>query len=253
MKAILLFSILMPMVSCIQVWGQSDTAHHRAVYAEINDKEKSFKKVLGTHKDEPLIFDLTGWMDGSEVRKIVSKSNEDGEGFEEYYLENEKPLFVYSTYQKNHLSKKPVRIENRLYFRDGNIFKWLTNDSSAGVLHSEDYASESERLNSNCADFVAALKGGSSMKGKGEQVIEGSFLGIEEGDYFHWNMRDATGRERSFFILNPDSTVDKVIANPEAFVGKKCRISWQRSEETIPEAGGKMQVEQILRVEWLLK
>jgi len=66
-------------------------------------------------------------------------------------------------------------------------------------------------------------------------------------------MRDATGRERSFSILNPDSTVDKVIANPEAFVGKKCRISWRRSEETIPEAGGKMQVEQILRVEWLLK
>ncbi|HAL70197.1 MAG TPA: hypothetical protein DCP71_00275, partial [Verrucomicrobiales bacterium] len=83
--------------------AQSDTAHHRAIYSQINQQEKSLQRVTGTHRDDPLVFELTGWMEKGVLRKIVAKSNEDGAGAEEYYLENEKPLFVYSTYLRNHL------------------------------------------------------------------------------------------------------------------------------------------------------
>jgi len=250
MKAFFLFLTTLLSLS-IHTHAQSDTAHHKAVYAEINSIEKSLKKVTATHKDEPLIFSLTGWMKGDKLLKIVAKTNEDGDGYEEYYLENEKPLFVFSTYQKDHLGKKPQRIENRLYFKDGEIFKWLTNDTSAGVLHGEDYLGETERLSTNCAAFVSALK--SKSTSKAPQTIEGVFVGIEEGDYFHWNMRNTQGDDLSFFILKTDASVDKVIDNPQAFTGKKCRITWKKSAENIPEAGGKMQIEQILSVEWLGK
>lgn len=253
MKALVhLFSLTL-LASPALIQAQSDTAHHRAVYAQINEKEKSLTKVTGTHKDEPLVFSLTGWMEGSQLRKIVAISSEDGHGIEEYYLENEQPLFVYSTYQRDALSKKPVTIENRLYFKDGHIFKWLTNDKAAGVLHGEDYAGETERLTSNCTAFVAALKNKKSGKTAATQVTEGTFVRIDEGDYLHWNMNTSSEDELSLFILKPDASVEKVMDNPQDYVGKRCRATWKTSLEDIPEAGGKIEVKQILSVEWIGK
>ena len=43
--------------------AQNDTAHHRAVYNEINANEAALKKVTATYKDEPTVFALTGWLD----------------------------------------------------------------------------------------------------------------------------------------------------------------------------------------------
>jgi hypothetical protein len=106
--------------------AQTDTAHHRAVYSQINAQLASFQKVTATHKDEPTEFALTGWLDGGKVRKIVAKNGDDGEGVEEYYLENEKPLFVFSTYYQNaEDGKRGAKVEERLYFKEGSIFKWL--------------------------------------------------------------------------------------------------------------------------------
>lgn len=234
--------------------AQSDTAHHRAVYNEINEKQDALKKVTTSYKDEPTEFSLTGWLEGGGVRKIVAICSDDGEGVEEFYLENEKPLFVFSTYYKvTGSGKRGAKVEERLYFKDGSVFKWLTTDKEAPVFHGEDYAATTERLNSNCAAFVAALKakGGGGKAAPAAKVVEGTFTGIEEGDYFHWNMRAKTGGEISFFILKPDQTVNQVLDHPQKFVNKRCRVTWKKSTENIPEAGGKMEIEQILSVEWL--
>jgi hypothetical protein len=85
------------------------------------------------------------------------------------------------------------------------------------------------------------------------KALEGKLLRIDEGDYFHWVMATADGGEGSSFILKPDATVDKVVEEPAAYVGRRCRITWKASQETIPEAGGKIDVEQVLSVEWLGK
>ncbi|MBL9142922.1 MAG: hypothetical protein JNM99_04490 [Verrucomicrobiaceae bacterium] len=106
-------------------------------------------------------------------------------------------------------------------------------------------------VQANSSPEVVADKGAPAAKKA--KTLEGTFLGIEQGDYFHWNMKTADGEERSFFILKPDESVNKMVDKPEAFVGKKCRITWKTSTENIPEAGGKMEVEQILSVEWLGK
>lgn len=226
--------------------AQSDTAHHRAVYAQINASEKSLKKVVGTFKDEPTEFALTGWMQDGQLRKIEARCSDDGAGVDEFYLENEKPLFVFSTY-----TKAGIRVENRLYFKGGAIFKFLTTDKTLGPLHGEDYDSETERLTTNCANFAAALKG--KKAGAVPKVTEGVFTGIEEGDYLHWNMRGNGGESLSFFVLNPDASVDKVISNPTAFAGRRCRVTWKKTLEDIPEAGGKMEINQVVGVEWLAK
>jgi hypothetical protein len=234
--------------------AQEDTAPHRAVYREINEAVKSMSKVTGTHSDEPLVFALTGWMQGGELRKIVATSGEDGGGFEEYYLVGEKPVFVYNTYQQAAAEggKGAVRVENRLYFREGRLFKWLNNQVEGGAMPAGDLAAESERLVANCGDFVEALKKKGAAAGK-SQVLEGVFVGIEEGDRLHWVMRTKgeEAEERSFFILKPDGSLDEVLERPTAFFGRRCRVTWKTSTETIPEAGGAMELEQILAVEWL--
>ena len=85
------------------------------------------------------------------------------------------------------------------------------------------------------------------------QTVEGVFLGIEEGDYPHWQMKSADGKELSFFILKSDAAIDQVLEKPKRFKGRRCRVKWMKSMEDIPEAGGKIEVEQVLSIEWLDK
>ncbi len=249
-----LLSAAICLVSATLVHAQSETAHHKAVYNKINAMEGSLQKVTATYKDDPTEFALTGWLENGQVRKIVAANGDDGNGVEEIYLENEQPLFVYSTYTQGGVSGGP-RIEERLYFKDGGVFKWLTTEKPAPVLHGEDYAATTERLVSNTKNFVAALKKGkpAGKKAAAAQTIEGTFVGVEQGDYAHWNMRVKGGDEASFFILSPDASVEKVLEKPEAYAGKKCRITVKKSVENIPEAGGKTEVEQVLSVEWIGK
>lgn len=247
MKVFLFWAAALFLLPCAAE-AQEDTAHHRAVYKEINDKQKSYRKVTATCEDSPLIFSLTGYLDGEEARKIVAVSSEDGAGYEEFYLEDGKPLFVFSTYSQNHLSDHPVKVEDRRYFRDGRVFKSLTSDKSAAPATAADNAESTKRLNGLSRAFVKALKAGASAS----RTSEGIFKGIEEGDYAHWKMR-IDGEDQSFFILRPEPSVEKVLENPDSYIGRKCRITWKQSIENIPEAGGKIEVEQILSVEWLKK
>lgn len=255
MKAL---QLLIPAVVCLITTtaslAQSDIAHHKEVYNKVNAMEGSLQRVTATYKDDPTEFALTGWLENGKVRKIVAENGDDGNAVEEIYLENEQPLFVFSTYTQGGVSGGP-RIEERLYFKDGSVFKWLTTEKPAPVFHGEDYAATTERLTTNCTAFVAALKKGKPAGKKAAaaaQPLEGTFVGIEQGDYAHWNMR-VKGEDVSLFILRPDASVEKVLEKPEAYAGKKCRVTVRKSTENIPEAGGKMEVEQILSVEWLGK
>lgn len=255
MKALKRFiPVVIGLITATVSHAQSDTAHHRAVYEKINAAEKTLQKVTATYKDDPTEFALTGWLENGQVRKIVAANGDDGNAVEEIYLEQEKPLFVYSTYTQGGVNGGP-RVEERCYFKDGSIFKWLTTEKPAPVLHGEDYAANTERLVSNCQHFVAALKKGKAA-GKPKaaaQVMEGTFVGVEQGDYAHWNMRVKGGVDASYFILRPDASVEQVLEKPEAYAGKRCRVTVKKSMENIPEAGGRMEVEQVVSVEWLAK
>ncbi|CAN5743455.1 hypothetical protein BH11VER1_BH11VER1_40640 [soil metagenome] len=238
-----------------QVQGQDETAHHRAVYQEINEKEASYKQVKATHKDDPLVFELQGWFDGKELRKIVSfVPGEDGDGSEEYYLEHGQPLFVFRRYNdvNQDTGKVLARHEDRFYFKDGKLFKWLDTEKKPVKNNDADFLAEAERLTSNTQSFIAAFKDKVvASKPQATQTTTGTFLGIEQGDYAHWQMKSEAGKDVSFFILRPDASVEKVLEKPKPFQGKKCRVQWESSTVKIPEAGGDIKVEQILSVTWL--
>jgi hypothetical protein len=144
----------------IPLIAQEDTAHHRAVYKTINDREATFKKVKISYKDEGETFTVTAWLDGREVRKIVAESDDKRRTVNEYYLEGEKPLFVFSTFIKSDEDKgtKRSRIEEHFYFRDGTIFKWLTTDKKAPVYHAQDYRAMTESYNHQVPMFLVPIK-----------------------------------------------------------------------------------------------
>jgi len=100
-------------------------------------------------------------------------------------------------------------------------------------------------------DQISPTPFGDAKSAKTQGTAEGTFLRIDEGDYFHFVMKDKKGEEQSYFILKPDPSVETVIDSPEKYVGKKCRVTFLESEEFLPEAGQKMKISQVLKVKWL--
>jgi hypothetical protein len=242
MKAPCLFVLSTLCLLPIASQGQDETARHREVYAAINQHADGFKKVIDVTSVDDAGVLLTGYFEGKEVRKIVAKTGND---VTEYYLEKEKPLFVFSAYDQTDDSGKFLqRVEERMYFDKGEITKWNVNKDLGYVLHAEDYASQADALKRNTSNFLKVLKGK-------RETTEGVFLGIDQGDYFHWKMRDNDGKEVSLFILNADPSVEKVAEAPDAYLNKKCRVTWKRSKQELPEAGGQQEVAQIISVVWL--
>jgi hypothetical protein len=67
-------------------------------------------------------------------------------------------------------------------------------------------------------------------------TADGSFVGIEQGDYAHFQIKDRKGKADSFIILQVDKSVQPFLDNPAKMKGRKVRVHWK--EQTIPEAGG---------------
>ncbi len=78
---------------------------------------------------------------------------------------------------------------------------------------------------------------------------DGTFAGIEQGDYAHFLVKDTKGKPQSYFILRPDKTVQSYLDNPTKLQGRRIRVHWEEREENIPEAGGKQRIKVVTRVE----
>lgn len=224
-----------------KILAQQDTAHHRALYKEINEAAEAMDTAEAKARDEEREVTLKAWLEGGNVRKILA--SDAGGTISEYYLEEEEPVFVFNVSP----DAAGGKVEERLYFRDGVVFKWLTTEKDAPVFHAEDYQATTELHLRLTALYLDALGKGAAAGNS----LEGRFLGLEEGDFTHWRMSDGDDRERSFFLLRTTPEMEKTLEDPEAFKGKRCRIRWKTSEEELEEAGGKTELDMLLSVEWL--
>ena len=103
-------------------------------------------------------------------------------------------------------------------------------------------------MNILCRVFVPVLVGfvlagatASQVRGDSRAVTgatEGTFVGIDQGDYAHFQIKDKKGKDDSFIVLRPDKSVQPYLDNPVKLKGRLVRVHWK--EDTIPEAGGKM-------------
>jgi hypothetical protein len=96
------------------------------------------------------------------------------------------------------------------------------------------------------AAFVLLALASSALAGSPKSgTTEGTFVGIEQGDYAHFQIKDKKGKDDSFIILRPDKSVQPFLDTPAKFKGRKVRVHWK--EQTIPEAGGPMKT--VVKVE----
>ena len=78
---------------------------------------------------------------------------------------------------------------------------------------------------------------------------DGTFAGIEQGDYAHFLVKDTKGKPHSFFVLRPDKSVESYLDNPDKLKGRRVRVHWEERNEDIPEAGGKQRIKVVTKVE----
>jgi hypothetical protein len=83
-------------------------------------------------------------------------------------------------------------------------------------------------------------------------VAEGTFAGIEQGDYAHFLLKDKKGTEHSYFILKPDKSVQSYMDNPE-LKGRRVRVYWREQTQKIPEAGETRRIKVVTKVEARVK
>ena len=76
------------------------------------------------------------------------------------------------------------------------------------------------------------------MRAGSRGSTEGTFVGVEQGDYAHFLIKDKKGKDDSFIVLRPDKSVQPYLDNPDKLKGKRIRVHWE--EQPIPEAGEKM-------------
>ncbi len=79
-----------------------------------------------------------------------------------------------------------------------------------------------------------------------EQIFEGTFTGIEQGDYAYFKVKNAKA-EKSFMVIKTDKTYETISANPDKYIGKKVRVHWVATKVDVPEAGGKINVDKYIK------
>jgi hypothetical protein len=153
-------------------WGEWVAASHaqtedsiqsiRQQYAVINKHAARYKKVkkqLSGFSTEG--GELVAYFDGSAVMKITATYyGESGRDNEEYYYQDGKLIFVYrkdSTYDRP-LSGRVVRTkENRFYFQNDRLIKWI-NENGKEVSPDDEYQQQQDEYLGTSSKFLIAVR-----------------------------------------------------------------------------------------------
>ena len=131
----------------------------RQQYAAINRKVARYKKV----KKELLGFsaeggELVAYLSGPSIVKISATFyGEMGRATDEFYYSNDKLIFIYRRHSHYHapLTGKVVRItENRYYFKDDKLIRWIEEDGKQVSTTAPDFAQAEARLLASSRQFI---------------------------------------------------------------------------------------------------
>lgn len=115
----------------------------RQRYAAINKNLKKYrvvKKELSGFSTEG--GELTAYFDGAAIVKIAVVNNgETNSFFEEFYYLNEKLIFVYRKQEiyNEPMSKVVKTKENRFYFADGELIRWVNENGKHVAASNGEY------------------------------------------------------------------------------------------------------------------
>ena len=83
-------------------------------------------------------------------------------------------------------------------------------------------------------------------------VTIGTFLLIEDGDYYQLHMQDENKKETSFYFWQAYEGADQLnVGNWKSVKGKKIKVTWEDSKEKDPESGKDVAIKKILAIDVL--
>ena len=83
-------------------------------------------------------------------------------------------------------------------------------------------------------------------------VTIGTFLLIEDGDYYQLHMKDENKKEASFYFWQAYEGADQLnVGNWKSVKGEKIKVTWQDSKEKNPESGKEVAIKKILAIDVL--
>ena len=83
-----------------------------------------------------------------------------------------------------------------------------------------------------------------------DSLLEGTFVRFQMADYGHISVRDKSGKEHDFFVSNYKS-FDPIADKPAQYKGKRVRVHWHTVLKDIPEAGGKLKIDEATSIQIL--
>ena len=131
----------------------------RQQYAAINRNAARYKKV----KKELMGFsaeggELVAYLRGPSIVKITATFyGEMGRATDEFYYSNGKLIFVFRkhSHYSGHLTGKVVRTtENRYYFKDDKLIRWIGEDGKQVALTAPDFVQGEARVLASSRQFI---------------------------------------------------------------------------------------------------
>ena len=148
--------------------AQPSTAHARQVFAATNQQLGQLQRVAFTSKRPNADYPAEGkaWFDGPTVKKMeITERDDSGDVVSEFYFDGPTLVFLFVAVKGFAESGPPVkqvtRLEERYYFRDGKMFKWLSgmgNDKSETPPSSAEFANAARNNLAAAEVFVKAAQ-----------------------------------------------------------------------------------------------
>jgi hypothetical protein len=144
-------------------FAQPDTAVARQVFAEVNGKLPSLAETRLTVRRPGVAYDneLRAWSEGGVLRKIESVARDDsGDVVVEYYFgKGQEFVFAYTAVKGWDGPKQVTRTEQRQYFDNGKMVKWLGGREAMAVPASDpQFAAEGRARLEELAAYVPAIR-----------------------------------------------------------------------------------------------
>lgn len=146
--------------------AQVDTAQARQVFAEVNQQLPQLRRVTFSSQRPGVEYKAQGkaWAEGGQVKKIeIIERDDSGDVVSEFYYAGSTLVFVFEMvkgFADAGNSNKQVAIgEERYYYRDGKLFKWLSgmgHDKRENPPSSADFANVAKSRLAASATFQAA-------------------------------------------------------------------------------------------------
>lgn len=146
--------------------AQADTAHAREIFASINARLPTLTAVrfVAPRTDVDYKTQTRAWLDAGAVRKIENTAFDDsGNVITEYYFANGQLVFGLRTVTgfkgTGNASRMVATGEDRFYFRDAKMFKWLSGmgkERAEQAVNGADFAEEEKALQAESALLVKA-------------------------------------------------------------------------------------------------